>query len=149
MNWPIKKCKPAECFLWIGEAAAIGAIILIGYMGYLLLWPQHIIEQKNPLGIENKIVKRGENVILVFNFCKYKEYPSQVSFFLVDNTPFALRTIDGNLPMGCRTGMKYPILIPQTVVPGEYWIREAVTYHINGLRDDHYFFETEKFIVTE
>ena len=149
MKWPIKKCTPEECFLWIGKATAIGAIILIGYMGYLLLWPHKTIVQDNPITIENKVVQRGKNVILSFNFCKYHEHTSQVSFFLVDNTPFALRTIDGNLPLGCRTGMRYPILIPEITEPGEYWIREAVTYHINGLRDDHYFFETEKFTVVK
>jgi hypothetical protein len=149
MKWPIKKCSPEECFLWIGKAAATGAILLFGYMGYMLLWPHTIIQQDNPIKVENKIVKRGTNVVLIFSFCKYKEYPSQVSFFLIDNTPFALRTIDGNLPLGCRNGMKYPILIPETVTPGDYWVREAVVYHINGLRDDHYFFETEHFTVTE
>lgn len=134
-------------FKWIAYPTMTAALFVVVYVGVLLLWPHNILEQRNPIDVITPTVKIGTNVILKFDFCKFEQYPSDVSFFLIDNTPFALRTIAGNLPNGCRDDMRYAVLIPETVEPGVYTIRQNITYHVNALRDVHYVFESVRFNV--
>jgi hypothetical protein len=130
-------------------ATILGAFVLTAYIAYLLLWPQTVMWQEEPIKVSPKIVKAGDFVTLSFNYCKYKEAVGDVSIYLVDNQIFSLRTVQSALPIGCRSDLKYPIQIPPTVSPGVYHIRETLDFHLNPLREVHYSYDSEDFEVVK
>jgi len=127
----------------------IGVVVVAGQILWMMFGPQNIMWQEEPIRVENRVVKRGDSVVLHFNYCKYKPYTADVSIYLVDNTIFSLRTVKSNLGVLCRDDLKYPIMIPETIEPGIYHIRETLDFHINPLREVSYNYDSEVFEVTK
>lgn len=139
-------CKET-CMMWLAKITLTLTLITIGYIAYILFWPQNIMWQKEPLALAPKTVKAGEYVTITFDYCKYREAVGNVSIYLVDSQIFSLRTVTSALPVGCRNDLKYPIQIPATVQPGKYYIRETLDFHLNPFRHITYSYNSEEFEV--
>jgi hypothetical protein len=120
--------------------------LLIGYFWYLLIWPVHIIDRKEPAEMITQVVNRGEDAIFTIEYCKYKDYPYDIKYSLWDGNVYGLNSVAPKLPLGCGTH-NITINIPSNVKPGRYRIVTDVTYTVNVLRTVKYSFSTEYFTV--
>lgn len=123
------------------------AAYFVLYISYLLFFPVNVLEIKNePLTIKNKVVERGEKLTFISDYCKYIDVPSRtdISFVNHDISPALLSFT--NAPKGCHV-REFHVGVPLTVNPGKQHLLILVTYRINPIREEHYKFVTEDFIV--
>ncbi len=126
--------------------AALGillvAALIIIYIGYLLFWPQQVLEvRRNPARLITPSVKPGETAIFELDYCKNSDLPSKWELELV-GTPLS-PSLGGvtHFPTGCHI-IKVPVIMPLSVPRGRYAINAEIRYRVNQIRQ-----ETDNFTI--
>lgn len=108
---------------------------------------QPIIKIKdNKLGIKNKVVKAGDNLILEYDVCKTARLSATVTRYLADSRLIYLPSIETNSPTGCYH-VETPVLIPADTISDTYIFSSTLTYRINPIKIVDYTFSTDEFQV--
>lgn len=120
-------------------AALAVVAILIGIFLYWAFQSENVVKVNNepfPTRTIREHPTAGGVVILTLDYCKLQEAEGRlrISFNSASET-YLLPVRQERSAVGCRI-VDYPVLIPETVVPGEYIIRFRVEYNLNPLKRD-------------
>jgi len=131
---------------FISIFTAFWLIILIGY------WKLHnykLIEYKNaPFPVLNPIVKGGERLEYIVDYCKYTDESPRVTKYFVDGVILEVNTVDGIYEKGCHQ-TKMDIYIPRSIAPSNYAVKIIAVFHPNPLREIKYVTKTINFTVVK
>jgi hypothetical protein len=139
--------KVFQIVAWITIILAIGLMFLVGFW---LTYPYKPIVFNNlPLEIDTKVVKQGQPLVYVADYCKYDNIIPTTSITFVDQivymVPFGLAVAK---PIGCAV-TRFQIEIPFTLPPSEYVLKISYKYKVNPIRDATVSVESEPFQVTK
>jgi hypothetical protein len=112
----------------------------------MLFWPIRTIEVKEPIKVENKIVKVGDEVIANLEYNKFIDKKAHVIVQLIDTVSVASTEFDNNLPVGSGEA-KIQMFVPKYTPPGKYHLRITAIYKPNELREIQKQFNSEYFEV--
>jgi len=100
--------------------------------------------QSDPLAFQTdkKVYKAGEEILIIFSFCKLREMPAESNWRLVDGIQVTFSQVILSVPTGCYGTLNgKPAYyrgvgtIPRFVDPGVYHLEGLVTFHVNSVRD--------------
>jgi len=134
------------------------AFTLMVYGAWLAFYPFKVIEvSPEPYLLESTEVVAGESIKYHIDYCRYTDVDSNVTHELISGIN-RTRIPEGEvtniqsdglrLREGCGAIVK-EVYIPERIAPGEYVLRETVSYQINPLQLAVFEFETEEFTVTK
>lgn len=105
-----------------------------------------IVPNTQPYKVLNKEVSSEETLKYVVDACKYREAPTQVIRKFVDEqgVAYSLPPQESNVPVGCKKST-IPVIIPETLHKGKWYLSLDVAYKVNPLRTESYHFKTESF----
>lgn len=126
--------------------------IFIIYFFYSRLYPFMVIEVINPNAIRltKTTVKSGDQIGLIFNYCKYMQIRSKITKNLINND--VVYTLVGNrasrpIPIGCHR-----VILDHTIpkgLSGKAIIKIYSSYQINTFRFVNYEWQTQEFTITK
>lgn len=122
-------------------------VTLAGFMfyGYYQQFaPVKIIDIHSPLKVKTPIVKEGEILVYVGDYCQYKVYPATVSRTLIGSTVVPLPIVNTIAKRGCHV-IDIQIPIPSGTIPGTYNIEGVARYQVNPNRFIDVKFNSESF----
>lgn len=124
-------------------------IITMGTLliGYWLLWPVTIITFEQPVTVNKKIYKPGDQIIYTISYCKTNSQLGTIYRSLVNSTITVYTPVTNNLPKGCRKTSRADLSIPENANEGIYHIENTIIYRINPLRDFVASWKSEEFEV--
>lgn len=129
-------------------AVIFGASAGLLWLFWSLLWPFNLLESTT-WGIANKIVPRGESVLVVWSGCRHTDLPAEVLTQLEGSILIALPTRISTGPIGCQK-LTWPLVYVGHEIPlGTYKARTTVVFRVNAIRTVTYTFKTEEFTVVE
>lgn len=131
---------------WIVIVSMMALILLFGFW---YLYPYNLIEFKSPVYTvlnENKTVKSGEILKYEVDYCKYTDLDPVVTKWYVDGLVYQTPEGRGVIFPGCRKQIVNN-LVPENLLPGEYYIKIFIDYEVNPIRHIIYENRTEKFTV--
>lgn len=144
----LNEVKPIEkAWHWTGYATlGIGMYFLLYYL-WFAYFPMKILDAKSPIPVLHKTVQAGDEVGLVLDFCKYKDYNSTIHKNIIGkDIVFTLPTTESRFPKGCRKVTQFH-KISESLPSGEYYIDVHISYYINQYRTVEYKLVSEKFTV--
>jgi uncharacterized membrane protein len=117
---------------WVG---IISAIILLLTSGFWLLYPYKIVTFKTPTyPIVNKIVKQGDFIKYVSDYCKLLDVKPTISRSFVNGIIFTTPMTVTNRDMGCNK-LIVAVEVPKELPIGIYHLETNYKYKINPLRE--------------
>ena len=119
---------------------------LVLFMFYWLLRPYNILDIKEPMAVENKVIEAGKQVEYEIDYCKYMDLEARIIKNIYNGSGRTLEIITTRAEAGCAVGHGR-VTIPADVEPGEYHIQLIFTYYPNPIRKVEYTHQTEKFVV--
>lgn len=126
--------------LFIALLGVAAGYFFVAMFAAALFWPVKTIELKNyspthPLEVKTKSLYPGDTLIYDLSYCKHTDRTSIVKRELIDGQVISLQDIPGQLPVGCYTTEIRTVVIPETLVPGQYRLSVSIDYPINPIRD--------------
>ena len=122
--------------------AVIGAaIIAVLFIGYLLFNPVDVLDVEVPIPATPTKVKAGDTVDLNFDYCKHKQYDSQIKIDFLGEYIIPTLSTTRSFAVGCHSE-NLAINIPAGAPEGIYKIRLQIDYQVNVLRIEHYVFDS-------
>lgn len=116
-----------------------------------LYYPYKTLEIHNPdpeaIILEENIVKPGEALSYILDYCKYSDTDSVVHRKMLDGQVITLEDRPGGLPLGCHKVRLNNALVPATLNPGQYRMDIIVEYKVNPIRKIKTHYTTELFTV--
>jgi hypothetical protein len=125
------------------------AFVLIGYIGFNLLYPYPTMITENPAPVLNKIVHPGEVLQVKINCEKFTDKPGVVTRQIINEIIYVMPSYISNYPLGKSDKISYSTKIPSELPPGEYYIHTSIQYDFPPFRTVIYTFDTEKFTVVK
>jgi len=131
MNIQSKKNKLVTVISFLTIAMAFALLVIVFY--WVLKPYKLLVINERPLPVMNKVVKRGDTVNYVLDYCKYTDKQAVVSKKFSDGIEFALPDYRSNNPEGCRTQI-VATEVPHTLPEGKYILIADYTYQVNPIR---------------
>lgn len=125
---------------------ALGIMLLLGFWAF---YPYNPVEFKSnvyPVMNENHTVKHGEILKYEIDYCKYTDQLPVLSKKYIDGIVFETPLGRGIIIKGCHKQI-IDNVVPDTLVPGEYYMQIVIDYEVNPIRHIIYVNNTEKFII--
>ncbi len=134
------------------QLSLVVIIVVLGYLFWSLARPYNPADVTEPIVVKNKIVKKGEPIVLSLSTCTYKKTDARLEVELIgENSEAAipLFTIN-NIPttLGCQNDMLFPVptnQLPFAMPTGKYRVRLHVTYLVNNYRNVTENYDSEVF----
>jgi len=139
----------SKVFQYIAYVTIALAIAMMILFTYWMLYPYNPVDFKDevyPILNEGKIATQGGSLKYRVNYCKYVKQVPEVSKKYVDGIIYDTPGSRGVVFQGCRVQVVDNI-VPDTLLPGEYYIDIEIDYQMNPLRHVIYNNRTEKFTV--
>lgn len=131
-----------------GILALLAITAAIGLIFFWALYPYEVLDIKS-VNLQTPVVKRGENVVFNFSFCKKSEIEPKFTRYLIDGIVLPLSIEDAvNLPTGCYI-LTRTVNISEKVPTGKYKFGETITYKVNPIKNNTYYIETDYFLIIE
>jgi len=130
------------------------SFIFLGVVLVIAIWwvyPYKLIEFKNdpfPVLNENLVVKSGDRMSYLVDYCKYTNESPTVTKYFVDGVILEVNTVEGVYEKGCHQ-IKMDIYIPRSIAPSNYAIKIVATFHPNPIRTIKYTTKTLNFTVVK
>lgn len=135
-------------FLAASMVGIVGAILLMFYFFFSILYPFKVIDVVEPYNIKltkTKVVS-GEDVGLIFNYCKYMDIKSKTIKNLINND-IVITLAPMKTPILLTTGCSR-IVLPHTIpkgLEGDAYIKIQASYRVNIFRTINYEWRTQGF----
>lgn len=143
----IDKSKLLTAIIW---ASFITAIIWIVSSAYLYLVPQEsLMVNQGYFPMVDKELKRGEEMKVRANFCKYTDVSPEVSVSLINDTIVGIPFTVASFPKGCYDKEISIGPIPHNTVNGRHQLRFQLVYRNNFLNKKTYTIYTDQFNVID
>lgn len=137
--------KIFQIIAWCTIIFALGLLILMGFWSF---YPYKPIEYKSSTyKVLTKQVKPGGTLVYVVDYCKYSNQVPVITKKYVDGIIYDTPPGRGVVIQGCHQSEVYT-LIPETLLPGDYYMQVNIDYQVNPIRHMIYNNVTEKFTVT-
>lgn len=143
------RCTPKSPLIWhtitILIFTTVGVMLL--FLLYLSLQPfKPVIQIFNPRVLNSPIVA-GEPILLDYDYCKNQDtINGQVVRYLKDTVITYLPTQPSNVRKGCGHST-LSVDTPKNLAPDTYTLNYEITYQINPIKTETYYFESPKFEV--
>ena len=123
-------------------------VVLFSYIAYLLWFPVKTLVVKNaPMPIiGSTTLKPGEFVTYRYDYCKYYDHPLSIQRDFVDGIIYKTEPAVAQLEPGCHV-RDVSVIIPETLPPGEYKIRNITQVTVNQFRIQTTEIETQMFTI--
>jgi hypothetical protein len=136
---------------YIAYLAIIISFLVLGLMGYWLLYPYNPVTYKTipyPVLNENKTATVGGILKYSVDYCKTTNiYPTVIKRY-VDGLIYETPAGRGVVYKGCRVQV-VDNLVPSTLIPGKYKMEVIIEYQMNPIRKIIYTNYTEEFTITK
>lgn len=114
--------------------ALLMSFILIGLMGFWLIYPYKILSFEDAVyPVINKEVRAGDTLRFVSNYCKSNNLSSETSRAFVDDVISYVPITTSNVPTGCNK-ITISVPIPPSLPPGKYYLQNFYKYRANPIR---------------
>lgn len=140
--------KLFQVIAWFTIIAALGLMFLFGFWMLYPYQPVVFNDEVYPVLNENKTVEQGGILKYEVDYCKYVEQVPVVIKKYVDGLIYETPEGRGVVYQGCRVQIVDNV-VPENLIPGEYYMQITVDYEMNPLRHVVYNNTTERFTVTE
>jgi hypothetical protein len=137
--------KLAQCAAYL---TLLLAFLLVGYIGFNLIYPYPTMIVENPAPVLNKIVHPGEALQVQINCEKLTDRPGVVTRQFINDIIYVMPSYISNYPMGKSNKISLSTKVPAELPPGTYYVRTTIEYEFPPFRKITYTFDTEQFIVT-
>lgn len=136
-----------ECFrnklLCAWYITAISLLACISVVMFWLLYPYKTLEVYN-VNLLTKEVRGNDFLMYELEHCKFTDKQAILSKSFVDGIVYrALPTIS-NVPPGCGI-VTIAVRVPDTLSPGEYYLKADALYKVNPIREIDIQYSTERF----
>lgn len=119
----------------IALISIIGTFFLMGLVIYWLNYPYRpIVITSQPMRVDPKIVKIGENINLYIEYCKYIDISADVSQQWIDDLIYTRPSFQTKSPLGCHSTV-VSLTVPPGLPVSTYIIDQVYTYKVNPLRE--------------
>lgn len=143
------KCTPKAPLIWHVLAIVIFSTlgVLILFLLYWSLEPFKPVLEINNAKVLTPTVKAGETLLFDYDYCKNQDTISgKVVRYFKDTVTTYLPTQDSNVEKGCGHAT-LAIDIPKSIMPDKYTFNYEVTYQVNPIKSETYYFESPEFEV--
>lgn len=137
-----------KLFLILSCIVVVLGLSLILFVSYLLWYPVKTLVVKNaPMPIiGSRVLHNGDYIYYRYDYCKYYDYPLSIQRDFVDGIIFKTEPGLAQLEPGCHI-KDVKVIIPDTLPPGDYKIRNITQVVVNQLRTVTTVYETGEFTV--
>ncbi len=138
-------------FFYITSYATLFLVqCLIIVLAFWAFYPYKTLTFKDPVfPVVSKVVRAGESVQFVSNYCKYFNGMGRTSRAYVDTVLFYIppvASITSKLPKGCGS-LTVSVPTSTEMATGSYYIRNIYEYQVNPIRTIVITHDTEKFTI--
>lgn len=124
------------------------ASTVVMYIGYLLFYPVHIIDLRQPLMTDKSEYAPGDTVKVTLDYCKYRRAEADVTVSFLGEVVSPLYVSPNELRVGCFVDI-FPVQIPVASSSGMRKIEVTFNYRVNKIRKETYKYTTKEFMVSE
>lgn len=131
----------------ISYLTLITAFVMLCIFFFWSFYPYRTIEWKtDKFPVKTKVIKRGDSLIFVSDYCKYVELSAVVSRSFVNDFSYTTTPVTTYAKKGCNK-MKVVVTIPKELPAGRYYIHNKFSYKVNPIRTITLVHDSEEFIV--
>jgi hypothetical protein len=113
------------------------------------VYPYKPIEFKSGISqVNNKIVKGGEHLSIVIDYCKPRDLGAETTVSFADGVIYNTPPIATNFEVGCHK-KTIQLYVPKAIPAGEYHVSFLFRYKTNPIRSIDVIQNTEKFTITK
>lgn len=130
----------------------LGAMLMaMLYIIYLALWPFPVINYTHvPMHVLTHTLRPGDMLSYELSYCKPEGVgPISISRQLVNDVVIELPEITDSMEDGCHTMTITRDQIPEFAPPGQYRLRQVVSFHVSPLQHRIVVIDTESFTVVQ
>ena len=126
--------------------ALVTMMMLLLLVMYLLLFPFKTLEYEDQynMPVSNHQVKQGDVLLFHLCVCKYTNTPTTIGRRFVNDVVISLPPLVATGQKGCKE-YDVPVLIPDILPPGVYYLDMTATNRVNPLREITVHYRTEEF----
>lgn len=131
---------------WIIRISLAIITLAIGTVIYWQYQPSTVLTAIQPFRVSE--VADRSLVILEANYCKKINTTGSVRIsFVSSSTEFFTPMAAENMPTGCHSNLKLPVLIPSDLPAGSYYVKFNATYRINPIKTFNLIIRSSQFNV--
>ena len=141
----MKSFKKNHFLYFITSIPSLFVVCLI----WMMFAPVQILEVKNnPMPLTKDILKRGESIPFVLDYCRPEGMNAYtVTPQIINGVVITLESFNSVLEPGCHKVISNTTRIPEELTPGKYHVHFIVEYRVNALRTEVLRYETQIFTV--
>lgn len=110
------------------------AFVMLIIFFYWSFYPYKTVEWKTgKFPVETKVIKKGDNLVFISDYCKYVDLPAVVSRSFVNDFFYTTTPVTTYAKRGCNK-MKVVVYIPKELPAGKYYLHNKFSYKINPIR---------------
>lgn len=123
------------------------ALIIEVTLIYWYVYPYKTIEWKtDKFPVKEKVIKRGDNLVFISDYCKYIDLPATVTRSFINDFAYVATPTITYAKKGCNK-MAVVVKVPKELPSGKYYIHNKFTYKVNPIRSITLVHDSEEFIV--